>query len=64
MLSTASAVAYCLFELARNPWLMQRLHDEIDEVLKKHNNVISYESINEMTFLEYCVLGKRVSCHD
>ncbi|XP_031626617.1 probable cytochrome P450 6d5 [Contarinia nasturtii] len=54
--TTASAIANCLFELSRNPTLMQRLHDEIDEVLKRHDNVISYESINEMTFLEYCVL--------
>lgn len=57
--TTASAIAYCLFELSRNPELMQRLHTEIDDVLERHNNVISYDTINEMTFLEYCVLGKR-----
>lgn len=56
--TTASAVAYTLFELSRNPELMQRLHEEVDEVLERYNNVISYESINEMTFMENCVLGK------
>lgn len=61
--TTASAIAYTLFELSRNPDLMQRLHDEIDNVLEKHNDVISYESINEMTFLEHCVLGKIVGTH-
>lgn len=60
--TTASAIANCLFELARNPELMQRIHDEIDEVLGRHNNVISYEIINEMTFLEHCVLGIN-ECH-
>lgn len=57
--TTASAIAYCLFELSRNPELMQRVHNEIDEVMERHNNVISYENINEMTFLEFCVRGKR-----
>ena len=61
--TTASAIAYTLFELSRNPDLMQRLHDEVDNVLEKHNNVISYESINEMTFLEHCVLGKKIGTH-
>lgn len=55
--TTASAVAYTLYELSRNPDLMRCLHEEIDEVLERHNNEISYESINEMTFLENCVLG-------
>lgn len=59
--TTASAVAYTLFELSRNPDLMQRLHKEVDEVLERHNNVISYESINEMNFLEHCVMGKEIS---
>lgn len=55
--TTASAIAYCLFELSRNPDLMKRLHDEIDEVMAQHNNVLSYETINKMTFLDYCLLG-------
>lgn len=55
--TTASAISYTLFELSRNADLMKRLHNEIDNVLEKHNNVISYESIKEMTFLEHCVLG-------
>lgn len=62
--TTASAIAYCLFEMSRNPELMQRAQRDIDQVMKKHNNVISYENINEMMFLEHCVLGKNcVLCH-
>lgn len=56
--TTASAIANCLFELSRKPDLMQRLQREIDDVLDKYNNVISYESINAMNFLDCCVLGK------
>lgn len=56
--TSASAIANCLFELSRMPDLMQRLHCEIDYVLAKYDNVISYESINAMNFLDCCVLGK------
>lgn len=56
--TTASAIANCLFELSRMPDLMIRLQCEIDDVLSKYNNVISYESINAMNFLDCCVLGK------
>lgn len=58
--TTASAIAYCLFELSRNPDLMKRLHEEIDEVMARHNNVLSYETINEMTFLDHCLLGTEI----
>lgn len=57
--TTASAIANCLFELSRMPQLMHRLQCEIDEVLKKYDDVISYESINAMNFLDCCVLGKQ-----
>lgn len=56
--TSASAIANCLFELSRTPDLMERLQFEIDDVLAKHDNVISYESINAMNFLDCCVLGK------
>lgn len=56
--TTASAIAYCLFELSKNAELMERLHVEIDEVLARHNDVLSYDVINEMTFLDHCILGE------
>lgn len=58
--TTASAIANCIFELSRMPDLMQRLQREIDDVLGKYDNVISYESINAMNFLDCCVSGKQM----
>lgn len=55
--TTASAVSYCLYELSRKPQLLRRVQREIDEVMSKHNNNITYEMIKEMTFLEWCVRG-------
>lgn len=56
--TTSSTISYTLFELSRKPELQKRLHDEIDEVMARHNNAITHESINDMPFLELCVRGK------
>lgn len=56
--TTSSTIAYCLYELARNKELMKRLQDDIDETLQKHNGEITYDSINDIELLEFCVLGK------
>lgn len=55
--TTASAIAFTIFEIARKPELQKKLQAEIDETLAKHNNEITYQSANEMTFLEACVKG-------
>ncbi|XP_063701704.1 probable cytochrome P450 6d4 [Culicoides brevitarsis] len=47
--------ATCLYELALNKDLQTRVRNEIDEVLQKFDGVISYDSVNEMTFLDACV---------
>lgn len=57
--TTASAVSNTLYELAQNPDLMKRLQRDIDETLTKHNGIISYEAIQEITLLELCVQGKQ-----
>lgn len=59
--TTGSAVATTLYELAKNPDLMKRLQRDIDETLAKHNGVISYEVVQEITLLDLCVQGKQQS---
>lgn len=56
--TTASAVANTLYELAQNPELMKRLQRDIDETLAKHNGIISYDAIQEITLLDLCVQGE------
>lgn len=56
--TTASAISCCLFELSRNPDLLKQLQCEIDETMTKHNNVITCDCIQEMSFLDLCVRGK------
>lgn len=56
--TSSSAITYSLYELARNQPLLRRLQAEIDECLARHNQQITYESIQEMKLLESCILGR------
>ncbi|XP_055296698.1 uncharacterized protein LOC129565633 [Sitodiplosis mosellana] len=53
--TSSTTLSYCLYELAKKPEIQQRVHEEIDQVLEKHDGQISYESISEMKFLENCI---------
>lgn len=53
--TSSTTMAYSLYELARNPDCMQRVHLEIDLVLSKYNGELSYEAIGEMKYLDLCI---------
>ncbi|XP_043496163.1 probable cytochrome P450 6a14 [Polistes fuscatus] len=52
--TSSSAVTFCLYELALNPDVQKKTQEEIDRVLEKHGG-ISYNAINEMTYLNMVV---------
>lgn len=47
--------ATCLYELAQNLHLQRRAQAEIDAVLNESDGAITYDSVNEMQFLDACV---------
>lgn len=51
------ALSFCLYELAKNPEIQKRVHDEIDRVLAEYDGDINYDSIAAMKYLESCVDG-------
>ncbi|XP_047998831.1 cytochrome P450 6B7-like [Leguminivora glycinivorella] len=52
---TSSAVtSYTLHELAHHPDHQRRCQEEIDSVLARHDNKVSYEALKEMKFLDMC----------
>lgn len=55
--TTSSTLTFCLFEIVKNPAIQQRVHDEIDQVMKKYDGNVSYESISEMKYLSACLEG-------
>lgn len=58
--TTSATMAYCVYEITRNPDIQKKVHDEIDEVLRKHDGKISYESVSDMKYLECCLDGKSI----
>jgi cytochrome P450 family 6 len=52
--TSSAATTFCLYELCKNPVLMKTLQDEIEVTLTKHGGAITYESIQDMKFLELC----------
>ncbi|KAI2474170.1 hypothetical protein C4B38_000245 [Diabrotica virgifera virgifera] len=53
--TTSSAISFTLYELAKHPHIQEKLREEIKSVLKKYGD-ITYEAIQEMSFLEMCLL--------
>lgn len=53
--SSASTVAYTLYELTQNEKLMAQAQNDIETTLAKHDGKLTYESIMEMKFIDLCV---------
>ncbi|XP_049771227.1 cytochrome P450 6a2-like [Schistocerca cancellata] len=52
---TSSAMSFCLHELSTNPVLQTRAHKEVDAVLCRHGGEITYDAIQEMTYMDLLV---------
>ncbi|XP_012225549.1 probable cytochrome P450 6a14 [Linepithema humile] len=48
--TSATTASNCMYELAQNQDIQDKLRNEIDEIIKKHNG-LSYDALNEMTYL-------------
>nr|WCC58092.1 cytochrome P450 [Pharsalia antennata] len=50
--TSSSTQTFALYELAKNPECQSKLRMEINEILAKHNNNVTYDAIMEMKYLE------------
>lgn len=57
--TSATAITYCLYELALNPGLQHRARKEIDDVLRQYNGELTYAAIMQMTYIECIIMGKK-----
>jgi cytochrome P450 family 6 len=55
--TSSSTLTYAFMEMARNPLVQQKARQNIDEVLEKHNGVMSYQALQEMTYLDWIIQG-------
>lgn len=53
--TSSSTTTYAMYHLAFHPEIQSRLREEIMENLDKHNQEVTYDGINEMSYLEMVV---------
>lgn len=51
-------MSFCLYEIAKNAAIQQRVHAEMDSVLAQNNGQFTYDSLGELQYLESCIDGK------
>lgn len=54
--TSANSMAFVLYEIASNLDVQKKLRDEIDAVKKKYDGKLTYEGIQEMTYMD-CVFN-------
>ncbi|CAH2049034.1 unnamed protein product, partial [Iphiclides podalirius] len=52
--TSSSATSFTLHQLAYNPKEQVKVQEELDTVLAKYDNKISYEAVKELTYLSCC----------
>jgi cytochrome P450 family 6 len=59
--TSASTLSFALYELALHPEIQQRLRAEIMQVLSKHDGKLTYNGIQDMSYLDMVVAGEERS---
>jgi cytochrome P450 family 6 len=55
--TSATTMSFALYELALQPHIQRRLRTEIAQVLGKHNGELTYDGMQEMSYLDMVVSG-------
>lgn len=56
--TTASTISYTLYELCVNRNIQRKVREEIKNKLAGNKDVLTYEVVNEMKYLDMCIMGK------
>lgn len=54
--TSATTINFCLFELAQNAEIQQKVRDEIEDVLQDEE--VTYDSVDRMKYLDQVIDGK------
>lgn len=55
--TSSIALSFALFEIAANPEIQRKVMKEVDTVLDKYDGEITYDSIQEMCYLDNVLSG-------
>ncbi|CAG9859827.1 unnamed protein product [Phyllotreta striolata] len=53
--TSSSTLSFALYELSKNPDCQDKLRQEIQKTMAKHDNNLTYEAVMEMKYLEHVV---------
>jgi Cytochrome P450 len=45
-------------EMARSPSIQEKARENIEQVLERHGGVMSYQALQEMTYLDWIMQGQ------
>lgn len=55
--TSSITLTFTLYELSQNPEVQVQVQEEIDTILGKHDGKLTYEILQEMTYLDMVVSG-------
>ena len=61
--TTSSVISFCLYELAKNQSLQDRVRKEIKDVLANHGGKITYDVLGEMSYTQQVLEGNRFNLY-
>ncbi|KAH8254077.1 hypothetical protein KR032_008329, partial [Drosophila birchii] len=53
--TSSSTMGYALYELAKHPHIQDKVRTELEEVLEKHNQQLTYESTKDLKYLNMVI---------
>lgn len=56
--TSSTTMSFCMYELARNPDVQQNAYEDVISSLEKHDGQFTYESVNDMKYIDNCIDGK------
>ncbi|RZB84923.1 p450 domain containing protein [Asbolus verrucosus] len=59
--TSSTTMTFALYELAKNQHIQQKMREEIESVLTKHNGKVSYDAIQDMKYMNQVLDGKVIS---
>lgn len=56
--TSSTTMTFMMYALAKHPDIQQKAYEEIINVLEKHNEKMTYDSIADMKYVDQCLDGK------
>jgi cytochrome P450 family 6 len=55
--TSSNTLSFLLYALATNPDVQERVREEVESVLKRHGDKLTFDNIQEMNYLDMVLAG-------